>query len=253
MGNPIPAQPWTGQERFWSQLTIEDREVPGLAAVEVERENKVDKKKAKAENNSKKESAGADDAKVKITIRILTKAAHDTFTSEILPIIEPTPGKKTLKPIAAKHATLAARQVPAIVVLKVRGPVIKGGLVEYEIDAEEQRAPTPAPRLGKGGAPAFGNCADLYLALTKAQNAYVQARGRIGALDVQLAQAQALPFATNTQNEIRLQREQAISEADAAQFKASVIEGTMRTQKCPQVVPPKPGPKTVSGSGSAGA
>lgn len=161
MGRQLPAQPWTGENaQLWDTITFGGKSCPGVAKVSVKRSNKWDDKKSKGSHGGDREFSGADNAKVKITIRMLTDEEHEEFKKDILPLIEPTPGKKKPDGLPLIHPVSVARKVDAITIDDVDGPNTDGGTIDYAIDATELRKPdkknaTGTPGVGGGSSSRF--------------------------------------------------------------------------------------------------
>lgn len=178
MGDMIPAQPWSANPKFWDTIELNGKQVPGLAAVDCERGNKWDTKQAKGKHGGKREFNGADLAKVKITIRLITGDEHDEFVKDHLPGIEPSPGKKAADVVTIGHAVTYARNVPSITIDKVDGPKIQNGIAVYIIDGTEQRPLEKKNATGAaGGGTVGGTCAQLLAQYHKAQEDLASAMG----------------------------------------------------------------------------
>jgi hypothetical protein len=163
MANPnaIPPQPWDGLEGLWDSIEIDDSIVPGLAAVDVHRENKWDTKKAKGSHGAKRDYQGADLATVTITLRLVTQDDYEDFVNDHLPVIEPDPGKKFPAAVSIVHAVTVARNCPVITIDKIDGPKIENGICTFTIVGTEFREPEKKNATGTVNGALGKNCADL--------------------------------------------------------------------------------------------
>lgn len=167
MGNQVPEQPWSGENAaLWDKILFADKVCPGVAVVKVKRGNKFDEKKSKGSHGGGREYTGADNAKVTITIRMLSNEEDEEFNLNILPILEPTIGKKKLDSVAIGHPVAAVRKVAAITVDDVDGPDVSNHQILYTVSATEFREPDKKNASGKitGGGKKFsggGNCAEM--------------------------------------------------------------------------------------------
>lgn len=134
----------------WDRATFNEVESPGLASVSVSRANKWDTKKAQGSHGAERNFKGADLASVKIKIRLWTADDYVAFNEDILPLLEPDPGKEKPSGVAIGHAVAWARNLRAITVDSVTGPESDpAGFVEYDIDATEYREPEKKNATGK--------------------------------------------------------------------------------------------------------
>jgi hypothetical protein len=149
----VPQGPWNAEPERWHTVSFGDVECPGLATVEVDRENKWDEKKAKGSHGATREYSGAAPAKVRIKIVIWTKDQFDELVAMVMPIIDPVPGKKKLDAIPIGHAIAAARNVSSITVDSVAGPAWSpgGATATVDVAATEYREPETKNATGKAG------------------------------------------------------------------------------------------------------
>lgn len=136
----IPPHPWSGDNALlWDKLTISGKEVPGRAYVTAKRKNKWDEKKTKGAHGGGRTFTGADNAQSTIEIKLLTDEEHEAFKADILPMIEPTPGKTKPDALPVNHPVYTARKVSHVTVDEVDGPDVKSGLTIYKVDVTEFR------------------------------------------------------------------------------------------------------------------
>jgi hypothetical protein len=134
----------------WDKATFNDLECPGLASVSISRANKWDTKKAQGSHGGERQFKGADLATVKIKVRLWTADDYVDFNENILPLLEPDPGKQKPSGVSLGHAVAWARNLRAITVDSVSGPESdNAGFVEYDIDATEYREPDKTNATGK--------------------------------------------------------------------------------------------------------
>ncbi len=247
----LPEAPWTTTRQFWDHIELNGKEVPGIATVEIERANKVDKKKAKGQHGGDKVYSGSEWAKVKIGIRILTKEAFDVFRQTILPMLEPVPGKKTPDVISIRHAVAEVRNVSAITIDKVEGPDIRDGAMEWQIDAtEHSKASTEKAKGGYGQKVRYDGlqyddqkCAILLARYNSELALAASQRGLAAGLSTQMRQATsnfASASLTTTEQLTKMQsdREAAFNKALSHDENARRIQDEMLANRCPKA-PPK--------------
>lgn len=150
---PTLPDPPQALAEVWDRVTFNDVECPGLAAVTISRSNKWDTKKAQGSHGAERTFKGADLASVKIQIRLWTADDYVAFNENILPLLEPDPGKKKPESVALGHAVAWSRSLRSITVDSVSGPDADPvGIVTYDIDATEYREPDKTLAQGKPGA-----------------------------------------------------------------------------------------------------
>lgn len=164
MGEQLPRLPWTGDGyKLWDFVTVGGKECPGLAVVKVKRANKWDEKKAKGSHGGDRNFSGADLAKGSLQVTMLTEEQHEKFKADILPQVEPVPGKKKPDALVIGSPILAARSVTAVTIDDVDGPDVANGQIVYTISWTEARAPekkNASGLAGHGVVPA-GECSAL--------------------------------------------------------------------------------------------
>lgn len=164
MADHLPLQPWSGENAdLWDKITFNDKTCPGVAVVKVKRGNKFDEKKAKGSHGGGREYTGADNAKVTITIRMLSNDEDEEFNLNILPILEPAIGKKKLEAVTINHPVAATRKVASITVDDVDGPDVSNHIIQYTINATEFREADKKNASGAISGKKFGgnNCVEL--------------------------------------------------------------------------------------------
>lgn len=175
MADLVPEGPWHAEPDLWNRVTINDVEAPGIATVEITRDNKWDEKEAKGSHGATREYSGSKPAKVRVKIVVWTADDYAELVSKILPIVEPVKGKKKIDAIKIGHAVAHARNCPNVTVDSVAGPTWSGGTATLDIDATEHSEPDKKNATGTAGAgsrvPKNANCQQL-------ANGYDQARER---------------------------------------------------------------------------
>jgi hypothetical protein len=161
MAEHIPPGPWDDFPEAWDIVTIGDRDWPGLASVDISRANKWDTKKAQKTHGAEREFKGADLASVKIEIRFWTVDHWDEIITELLPMIDPDPGKKLPTALTLRHVTANVRKVSQITIDSVTGPNRSGQFGVITIDATEHREPDKKNAGGKAKGAGNGKCAEL--------------------------------------------------------------------------------------------
>lgn len=165
MTQPLAFGPADSDPQLWDRIVLGGVEFPGIATVEIDRSNKKDEKKSKGKHGSENEYSGAENAKVKITIRFWTAEQYDAVVTDCLKVVEPDPTKKKVDSVTIGHPIASARRVTAIMVDKVSGPTRRDKVWELSIDATEAKAPeakgATGKYSGKGGGPPKGDCAAL--------------------------------------------------------------------------------------------
>lgn len=152
VADQLPRQPWTGEGyKLWDFVTIGGKECPGLAVVKIKRSNKWDEKKSKGSHGGERNFSGADLAKGSITITMLTEEEFEKFKKDILPQIEPVPGKKKPDAVAIGSPILSVRSVAAVTIDDVDGPDTSGGKNVFTISFTEARAPEKKNASGLAG------------------------------------------------------------------------------------------------------
>lgn len=149
----IPAGPWMKEPEIWDTAVLNGKACPGFCSFEVERSNKWDDKAAKGQHSQQRAFQGAEPAKGSLTIVFWTDEQYQTLLSDILPMIEPDPGKKKPDAVSITHAVAAARNVRAFTVDKVSGPERQDfDLRKFVVTWTEERPPTTQNASGKPGA-----------------------------------------------------------------------------------------------------
>ncbi len=227
----VPLGPWDEEPDVWNVLELNDEEWPGFAKVEIRRANKWDDKKAKGKHGGDRELAGVDNAPVKITICFWTSAQYIRL-QELMPTVEPVPGKKKLEAIKIGHAVATFRNVRAITVDEVAGPTYgPGEFGIITIDATEHRPPDAKNATGtaKGGggskkgqsncdaladqyAQAMRDAADLQSQMAARQNEYYQGGNTVAEVDPNLRESQF----NNDMHALREQQKNAYARAENA-------------------------------------
>jgi len=126
--------------------------------VEIDRGPKWDRKPVKGQTGETQTFGGWNNADVKIRVRTWTKAQHDDFIANVLPIIEPTPGKDAPNALAFDHAVARARKVDVVRIEKIKGPTVDddGTFSEWEIPAFQSIK--KVPQQGGSGKPGQTPC-----------------------------------------------------------------------------------------------
>lgn len=157
----LPPGPWHEFPELWDRCILGDYELPGLAKVEVLRQNKWDTKKSKGSHGGERQFGGVDLAKVRIEVRFWTAEQWSSWFTDGFFILEPGPKDPSVKDaIAISHVVTDARKVFAITIDAIDGPSVDGGIGVIEIEATEYREPDKNNANGKAGG-AGGNCAGL--------------------------------------------------------------------------------------------
>lgn len=209
MAEQLPRLPWTGEGyKLWDFVTVGGKECPGLAVVKFKRSNKWDDKKAKGSHGGERNFSGADLGKGSLTVTMLTEEQHEKFKADILPQVEPVPGKKKADAVSIGSPILAVRSVAAVTIDDVDGPDTSNGKIVYTIAFTEQRAPEKKNASGLAG---YGGTVP----------------GRdCGALKGQLASlASTLQFEMSNNAKLRLQRGAMVEGAQRDAAQNQVLEG----------------------------
>ncbi len=259
----IPEAPWESPNEDWDTLTVNGKEWPGFVTIKLGRKNKWQDKKSKAKHGAERDFNGADNAGLRILIRLKTKADHDRFKTECLPVIEPIPGKKTCDVLTVGHPVTAARNCPTITIDEVEGPEQVDGEVHYEIEATEQRkldANNAKGTAGKGtgkGLPIYGqNCGALSRELQEEQEKLQRYERIQNDANKQMARSKAkippgygdkqdgnlIGTQLGSEEQQEYDRANARSNKAAAQIDSSnarinALQSEMKKQKCGQSVP----------------
>lgn len=145
-------------DNSWDEATIEGKLIPGLVRVEPKRGVKYDVKEAPGATGAKVTFKGYGAATFKLVVRMWTPEQEAAFDADILPLIEPTPGKDSPKGYSFIHPATAKRKIDGILVEDVEGPKIDNDaqFVEWSIDAFEYRK--PQPQHGGPGKPGLTPC-----------------------------------------------------------------------------------------------
>jgi len=252
----VPMGPWDQNPGDWNVLELNDEEWPGFARVEIKRANKWDDKKAKGSHGGERELAGVDCAPVKITIHFWTSEQYERL-KELMPTIEPIPGKKKLDAIKIGHAVASFRNVKSITIDEVSGPTYGAGeLGTLHIEATEHRPPdtkkaTGTAKGGGGGSKATSTnsrCAELKREMNEARRHASQVEkeisrarsdyyGPTGGGD-ELNKEKARDNFNNTMRSLEQERDGALQRTDAAARQ-------MNSLNCPQN-PPSENPKVTN-------
>src|SRR5687767_1656382 len=119
----------------WDRVTFNDIECPGLSPVPRAEGKKRDAKKPQRWQGGERNFKGADLASVKIQIKLWEQQDYVAFNTDILPLLEPDPGKKKPDAVAVGHAVAWARNLRAVTIDNVAGPESdNAGFVIYDID-----------------------------------------------------------------------------------------------------------------------
>lgn len=145
-------------DNSWDHADLDGKPIPGLVKVEPKRGVKYDVKEAPGATGAKVTFKGFGAATFKLTVRMWTATQEAAFDADILPLIEPTPGKESPKGYSFIHPATAKRKIDGILVEDVEGPKVDsdGQFVEWSIDAFEYRK--PAPQQGGPGKPGLTPC-----------------------------------------------------------------------------------------------
>ncbi len=167
----LPA-PWDEDGEFWDRIEINAVEWPGRATIDIVRANKWDTKKAKGKHGGEREFNGADLAKVKIQICCWTTAQMLGLV-DLLPTIEPNPGKEKPDAVSITHPVAIIRKCLTVTIDNVSTKVTDKMMV-VDIDATEHRPPeaknATGTASGKGGSgfnpKNTSGCDDLFFQLS---------------------------------------------------------------------------------------
>lgn len=153
----VESPPWHAED--WDSGSFDQTLCSGLMHVEIDRGPKWDRKAVKGQTGETQTFNGWNNANVKIRVRTWTATQHADFLANILPLIEPTPGKEAPKQLAFDHATARARAVDIILIDKIKGPTVddEGRFSEWEIDAFQSIKKQPQ-KGGPAGAPGQTPC-----------------------------------------------------------------------------------------------
>lgn len=143
----------------WDVLSLNDKDVPGLCKVSnIKRGPKYDKKEAKGQTRSKVTFQGWKSADAKLVIRLWRTSQEVAFDADVLPLLEPEPGKDQPKTLRVSHPALAKRKVGSILVEELEGPNVDDGgqWCEWIVDFFEQDE--PKKQQGNPGPPGQTPC-----------------------------------------------------------------------------------------------
>lgn len=194
-------------DNSWDEATLDGKLIPGLVKVEPKRGAKYDEKEAPGQSGAKVTFKGFQSAKLKIVIRIWTPEQEAAFDADILPLIDPLPGKESPKGYPFIHPGAAKRKIDGILVEDVDGPKLSddGQFQEWTVEAFEYRK--PAPQQGTPGKPGLTAC-------QQAKLIYDQKFAEYNAAQVALSSGQVDP----TTGAQRLQ-----AASDALQYQADLM------------------------------
>lgn len=127
----------------WDKVVLAGTEAPGLATVTGKKCHRLDKKEAAGQDGAVQTHLGYQPAEVDITIRLWTYAQWVAW-QELVPSIQPKPGKATPKPIEVYHPALAAMSIHTLYVAEIGLPrdVQPRGTKEIVIRCQEWRPGT---------------------------------------------------------------------------------------------------------------
>jgi hypothetical protein len=149
---------WDDNPALWDACYLAGQQLPGIITVDIDRARKIDVKSPKGKNKATITVQGNEPANVTITIEISTK--EDLLSlNEIIPLLEPVtdPKKATASDAVDIACPMAAiRGVNSIIISKLTGPKLKGGLMTLTVNAIEFDAPPKAKGLGGTGSGAGG-------------------------------------------------------------------------------------------------
>lgn len=152
----------------WGTIVLAGRQWPGRARVTCSRANNWDRPKAQGEHSAEDKIKGTDQAKLVIEIEYWEASHDDEITHDLLPLIEPSPGKEKLKAVSISHAVTLRRKVAEVTIDDISGPVKDdNGLFKYTIQATESRKTTGKNATGTAGGGGSGTGADTVCALLR--------------------------------------------------------------------------------------
>lgn len=146
-GGLVDFPSWYSED--WDSSVVEGVTIPGLTKVgKIKRGPKWDRKPVKGQSFENQTFGGWNGAAFEIVVRLWTKAQQDEFRANVLPVVEPTPGKEAPKQLAFFHPQAAARKVDVILVDDVEGPEVDDDaqFEEWTLTVFESRKPAPAPK-----------------------------------------------------------------------------------------------------------
>ncbi len=189
----LPPSPQHAAPDTWDTLVIGDDAYPGEATVEISKKYNFEKKKAAGKSGEDKTFKGVETAKLKIKIRVWTDEDYQMLVGMIKKI-DPVAGKKKPEIFQVSHATCTARNISYLVVVEVKGPTHDRKYTYFEIEADEEQAPTNK-NVGIGGK-VGGNCGDMLK-----QWQYIRATYDAGATVRELDILNGTVYALNAQND----------------------------------------------------
>jgi hypothetical protein len=143
----------------WDTVYFDKVEVPGLCDVSAKRGPKWERKPVAGQTGETQSFKGWNNASFTITLRTWTDDQYQRMLTEILPIIEPEPGKEAPKEIGIEHPVCAARKIESFKINDIEGPTADADGCEWKIDAFQ--AIKKVPQQGGGGKPNCSNCQEL--------------------------------------------------------------------------------------------
>lgn len=174
----VEPPPWHAEN--WDEGSFESVTVPGLMHVEVDRGPKWDRKAVKGQTGETQTFGGWNNASLKIRVRTWTAAQHEAMLANVIPVIEPTPGKDAPKQLAFDHPVARARKVDVILIEKIKGPTVDddGKFSEWEIDAFQSIK--KVPQQGGTGKPGQTPCQQCKALLDQKAAEFIQAQVNLG-------------------------------------------------------------------------
>ncbi|MGL4442656.1 MAG: hypothetical protein ACRCU1_03455 [Alsobacter sp.] len=224
----LPA-PWDEDGEFWDRIEINAVEWPGKATVDVVRANKWDTKKAKGKHGGEREFNGADLAKVKIQIVCWTTEQILALV-DLLPVIEPTPGKEKPDAVSITHPVAIIRKCLTITIDNLASKVTDKMMV-VDIDATEHRPPeaknASGTASGKGGSgfnpQNTGNCDDLAFLYNNLVGQLITLKSESDTLQFKIEVGEYDPSGWIGPNLAALQGQKAIVDANRDQLASELL------------------------------